>query len=219
LVTGGYQSMLYWLFLGLILRSAVSVPKATSQILLNSTIIICYVMAGIIDISIENNLEENARANLAMQRTIHRAGELGRSSGGTNGGLGRRPHTNIDVALPELPRPRRSTPAQPDWNDPSTIVGLGVSQESTAEPLVVRLVLLVLMTLCAYGIQVLLERQRQAEEEAREFGLREGQLRSAGRLAAEFAHQIKNPLAIINNATYSLQRALKEGKPGASEQL
>jgi signal transduction histidine kinase len=220
LVTGGYQSILYWLFLGLILRSAVSVPKATSQILLNSTIIICYVLAGIIDISIEKNLEENAMANLAMQRTIHRAAELGRTSGRTNAAFARgRPHTNIDLALPELPRPRRSTPAPPDWNDPNTIVGLGVSQESTAEPLVVRLVLLVLMTLCAYGIQVLLERQRHAEEEAREFGLREGQLRSAGRLAAEFAHQIKNPLAIINNASYSLQRALKEGKPGAAEQL
>src|SRR5438034_11737940 len=79
--------------------------------------------------------------------------------------------------------------------------------------------LLLLLTLCAYAVQVLLERQRQAEEEAREFGLREGQLRSAGRLAAEFAHQIKNPLAIINNAAFSLQRALKQGKPRAPEQL
>jgi len=33
LVTGGYHSFLYWLFLGLIVRSAVSVPRATSQIL------------------------------------------------------------------------------------------------------------------------------------------------------------------------------------------
>src|SRR5256885_1534000 len=32
LVTGGYQSILFWLFLGLIVRSAVSVPRATSQI-------------------------------------------------------------------------------------------------------------------------------------------------------------------------------------------
>jgi len=38
-------------------------------------------------------------------------------------------------------------------------------------------------------------------------------LHSAGRLAAEFAHQIKNPLAIINNAAFSLHRALKDAKP------
>jgi signal transduction histidine kinase len=74
------------------------------------------------------------------------------------------------------------------------------------------------MTLCCYAVQVLLEKQRQAEEEAREFGMREGQLQSAGRLAAEFVHQMKNPLAIINNALFSLQKALKEGR-GATEQI
>ncbi len=75
------------------------------------------------------------------------------------------------------------------------------------------------MTVCCYGVQVLLERQRQAVEEAREFAMREGQLRSAGRVAAEFTHQIKNPLAIINNAAFSLQRALKQGKPVSAEQI
>jgi two-component system sensor histidine kinase HydH len=75
------------------------------------------------------------------------------------------------------------------------------------------------MTVCCYGVQVLLERQRRAVEEAREFAMREGQLRSAGRVAAEFTHQIKNPLAIINNAAYSIQRALKNGKPVAPEQV
>ncbi len=46
-----------------------------------------------------------------------------------------------------------------------------------------------------------------------------GQLRSAGRLAAEFAHRIKNPLAIINNAAFSLQRAARDGKTQATEQI
>ncbi|MEK7706601.1 MAG: ATP-binding protein [Verrucomicrobiota bacterium] len=82
--------------------------------------------------------------------------------------------------------------------------------EPSTEVLVLRLALLWLMALCCYGVQVLLERQRLASEEAREFAVREGQLRSAGRLAAEFAHQIKNPLAIINNAAFSLHRALKD---------
>ena len=48
--------------------------------------------------------------------------------------------------------------------------------------------------------------------------MREGQLRAAGRLAAEFAHQIKNPLAIINTAAFSLQRALKAKHADAAEE-
>jgi signal transduction histidine kinase len=38
-------------------------------------------------------------------------------------------------------------------------------------------------------------------------------------VAAEFTHQIKNPLAIINNAAFSLQRALKQGKAVSAEQV
>jgi signal transduction histidine kinase len=66
---------------------------------------------------------------------------------------------------------------------------------------------------------LLAERQRRVLEESREFAVREGQLQSAGRLAAEFAHQIKNPLAIINNTVFSMQRALKEGRHDVSKQL
>jgi len=82
----------------------------------------------------------------------------------------------------------------------------------TVEVLILRLALLWLLALCCYGVQALLERQRLAAEEGREFAMREGQLRSTGRLAAEFAHRIKNPLAVINNAAFSLQRALKGAK-------
>jgi two-component system NtrC family sensor kinase len=79
--------------------------------------------------------------------------------------------------------------------------------------------LLLLMTVCCYGVQVLLERQRRAVEEAHEFAMREGQLRSAGRVAAEFTHQMKNPLAIINNAAFSLQKAIRQGKPVSADQV
>src|SRR6185369_12712531 len=42
---------------------------------------------------------------------------------------------------------------------------------------------------------------------------------AAGRVAAEIAHKIKNPLAIINNAAYSLQRSLASGGPLPLQQL
>ncbi len=161
LLTGGYDSILYWLFLGLIVRSAVSVPRGTSQLMLNFTFSACYVLAGVIEVSIAENLPDDLRVSS----------------------------------------------------------GLAGSLDNVAEPLFLRLVLLLLFTVCSYGVQVLLEKQRQAEEEAREFAVREGQLKSAGRMAAEFVHQIKNPLAIINNAAYSLERASKTGRSDCTEQI
>jgi len=93
------------------------------------------------------------------------------------------------------------------------------SNEEWGEPFLLRLAVLLLTTVCCYGLQALLERQRQATEEAEEFAAREGQLHSAGRLAAEFAHQIKNPLAVINNVAFSLQRALRAGKTVSAQQV
>lgn len=158
-VTGGYNSPLYWIFLGLIVRTAVNVPRATSQLLLNLTMSTCFVLAGIIDSFIARTLPISDRLMMDLYA------------------------------------------------------------DKPGESILLRLVLLLLMTLCCYAIQVLLERHRQAMEEAREFAMREGQLRSAGRLAAEFAHQIKNPLAIINTAAFSLQRCVRENKGEALEQV
>jgi len=95
----------------------------------------------------------------------------------------------------------------------------GTPSENPAEPFILRLIVLILMSMCCYGVQVLFERHRQAEEEAREFSGRQQQLRSAGRLAAQIAHQIKNPLAIINNAAFSLEKAIRDGKSNGLQQL
>ena len=224
-VTGGYDSILYWLFLGLVVRGAVSVPRATSQILLNLTLTVCYVMAGVVNISINRTLEEESRAR-----------RLGRGPARYERASNAPP---ARVAPPLPGEPFDVTPAGvtgrttvaasrsattmrlPEELDEPWRENLGVyaPSENPTQTLTLRLALLLLMTVCCYGVQVLLERQRRAVEEAHEFAMREGQLRSAGRVAAEFTHQMKNPLAIINNAAFSLQRALKQGKPVSSDQI
>jgi signal transduction histidine kinase len=224
-VTGGYDSILYWLFLGLIVRGAVSVPRATSQILLNLTLTVCYVMAGAINISISKTLEQEREAQAAWQR-------LPRYAYGSNAPPVRR-HLNVsadqaaavasegtNLAAPAEPRADRFTRPTDNPDEQSReALGVYIPSDNPAQTLTLRLALLLLMTVCCYGVQVLLERQRRAVEEAHEFAMREGQLRSAGRVAAEFTHQIKNPLAVINNAAFSLQRALKQGKAISAEQI
>jgi signal transduction histidine kinase len=160
LITGGMDSILFWLFIALIVRNAISVPLGFSQLFLNVAISLCYALVVALDISVSSNLD--ASTQRAMDLSPHE-----------------------------------------DWG----------------EPFVLRMAVLLLTTVCCYGTQALLERQRRAAEEAEEFTAREVQLRSAGRLAAEFAHQIKNPLAIINSAAYSLKRALPAGKMEAAQQL
>jgi signal transduction histidine kinase len=201
-LTGGYDSILYWLFLALIVRGAVSVPRATSQILLNLTLTACYVMAGVINISVVRSLVDEARFNAANEASPRRARAAIR-----------------EPVVPDI-RPRTSISVVDIPDEPSReSLGLYGPTDNLPQTLTLRLALLLLMTVCCYGVQVLLERQRRAVEEAHEFAMREGQLRSAGRVAAEFTHQIKNPLAIINNAAFSLQRALKQGKAVSAEQV
>lgn len=82
-----------------------------------------------------------------------------------------------------------------------------------------RLLLLIVVAVWLLGLRFLLARQRQQEEEQAEMMLRSEQLNATGRLAAEIAHKLKNPLAIINNASYTLQRTVKEGKGTITQQI
>jgi signal transduction histidine kinase len=99
------------------------------------------------------------------------------------------------------------------------LAGEVVPSDVVAQGFLLRVFLLAIMTLCCSGVQILFDRERLAEEkrkmieaEAREYAVRQQQLQTAGRLAAEIAHQLKNPLGIINNAAFTLQRTVKEGK-------
>ncbi len=157
-ITEGFDSFLYWVFLALIVRNTISIPSAFRQIMLNIGVSFSYLLAGMI--------------GFALQEWQYNASS---------------PIIRTDAGF---------EPAMSPFN----------------EPFLLRLSLLLLMSICCYGVQVLMEKQRRAEEEAREFALRQEQLQATGRLAAEIAHQLKNPLGIINNAAFSLQKTVKEGK-------
>jgi signal transduction histidine kinase len=153
-LNNGFDStFIYWVFVPLILHTALAIPVAFPQLLLNFLAIGAFVAGGILD----------ARINI---RPIE---------------------MNVE----------------------------NISQEKPYE----RVVVLVAWALCCYGIQVLFEKQRRAEAEATEFAVRQERLRTAGRLAAEIAHQIKNPLGIITNAAFCLQRAVREGEMAVDEQI
>jgi signal transduction histidine kinase len=157
IVTGGFNSLLYWAYLGLIVRNAVSHPAASRQVILNLVVNLCYLIAGVVDVFIEN------WQGSMFDELVRQAIEQG-------------------------------------------------PQDNAAEPFLLRIGMLLLLSICCYGVQVLFDKQRAADTEAREFMLRQEQLQATGRLAAEIAHQLKNPLAIINNAAFTLQRTVKEGK-------
>ncbi len=164
LVTGGFDSVLYWLFLGLIIRNAVSVPVATLQIALNLSVCGCYVFAGLLDVAIINL--DTATLNV---RSLF----------------------SLEMAAPG----------------------------NVTEPFLLRIFVLLLMTACCYGVQVLFDRSMRIQEETREYLARQDQLQAAGRLAAEIAHQLKNPLAIINNAAFNLQSAAGKENAASARQI
>ncbi len=292
--TGGFSSVLYWVFPGLIILNSLSIPLATPQIVLNLALSAFYLGAGLVEISVNESTSTMAPAafrhglrkfsagdviNLdALADRIRTPGDgvsefikahlssetrslLTNGSGGRNSqlkralvddlnkiiqdgpiyttqrfaaiklssptrllleqdpqgtnlmGLNRR--LLLDAFPVELSENRQFMRLQPnamDYPEPS-------GAEVGAESFILRLIILWLLTAYSFCLQLLLFRQRLAEEEERKSTARNDELKAAGRLAAEIAHQLKNPLGIINNAVFSLQRGLKEGKNNFSHQM
>jgi signal transduction histidine kinase len=139
LQTGGLNSVLYWLYCGVMVRNAIYFPVILQQALINLSVIGSYTLSLFL--------------------------------------------------------------AYESWDFIST------------ELFRLRISVLVLVGICCWGIYLLLERQRRRDRDRHEFLLRSEKMRATGQLAAEIAHQLKNPLSIINNAAFNLQRSLDRGKP------
>jgi len=214
IVTGGFASIAFWVFPALIVLNALTIPLATPQIVLNVLLSAFYASAVLFTphIGWEEPLPDpQLLANMVSE--ISHAGHP------------RTPPATQTLPPGATPRSTNQIVRAQILSKLNQAVWKGHTGENTpaddvvTQQLAMRLAVLWLLTLCCYGAQALMERQREALLEAAEFAAREGQLHSAGRLAAEFAHQIKNPLAIINNAAYSLRRALPDHQSSAAQQL
>ncbi|MGN6643843.1 MAG: ATP-binding protein [Verrucomicrobiota bacterium] len=191
-MTGGFESIAYWIFPGLIVLNALSIPLTVPQLGLNLLLSAFYLSAGVLEASFPTPTLLDLPTNAYRQ-------VRGTNAVGTN---------VIQAAQSAKNKP---------W--PKDLPYNTELEDRPAEPVIPRMGVLWLLALCCYGVQVLAERQRRVAEEERESAVREAQLHSAGRLAAEFAHQIKNPLAIINNAAYSVRKALDAGRTDVRPQI
>ena len=177
-ITGGLDSMVYWVFIVLIVRNAISIPIPVTQISINLLTTLGYATAIVI-----------WKAYIALEPTDR---------------------LQTLVAL---------KPMEGQLSEEELFALIQVPEQYEGSLFVLRLFFLLLMTALCYGVQVLFDRDRQAQSEAREYSLRREQLRSTGRLAAEIAHRLKNPLAIINNAAFSMKRHLDESNSSTTKQL
>jgi signal transduction histidine kinase len=238
-LTGGFESILYWVYAGLIVLNAISIPLAMPQIVLNLILGIFFLSAGLVERGAQQELmlgslpvptrrigHEEIQEPIAVADWLHRAPQpvagllRKRLSETTLGSFTNPPAPGADTGL--LTQALTEDLNRLFFGQKSMLTSAQTPAdlpETAASPYILRVAVLVLLTFCCYGVQALAAGQRRAEEEHKEFVLRTEQLRSAGRLAAEVAHQIKNPLAIINNCTFSLLKKFARETPAAAQQV
>ncbi len=211
-ITGGLESTIYWIFLVLVIRNAVSITRVRLQIAVNLFIILCYLFAGLLDLTMQELKSAQEQVETQLLEVTPSAsrpappGSEPAAKSAPNAGKKRIKRANSSDEPMDLGR--------------AMILALSsLSEGKAVQALFSRVLLLLLLAVSCYGINVLADLQLQAQDEAREFAIRQEQLRSTGRLAAEIAHQLKNPLAIINNAAFGLQKSLGDAKPAALQQV
>ncbi len=225
-LTGGLESAIYWVFLLLVIRNAVSVPFHRYQLLLNTLLVASYVFAAVIDRTWDELKNSQEEFEASFQQL---AVNVGANNDDDEQQVSPKPFdASIVTALSTeyiiFARQRVNADAA---NRAPNAMGVGAEADidfgyalgaallrfgSTQEwqPLLAQAMLLMLLSFCCYGINAPWTERIYTREEEQEFAARRQQLRSTGRLAAEIAHQIKNPLAVINNAAFGLSRALDD---------
>jgi len=211
LITGGYSSTLYWLFVGLMLRNALVHPVAQVQLSLNVIICLLYVASGTLDITIRE-MEKNAYITVT-EAELGIPPQIDRHSTNKHNIILK--DTNLKEDKSESSEIRLNIAL-----DENTLRSLDLlPPDNPAEPVFFRTVLLILFAICFYGLQVLLLRNEIATKERQLFESKSEQLQATSRIAAEIAHQIKNPLAIINNSAFIIQRTLKDTSDSVKQQI
>jgi len=305
LMTGGFESTLFWVYPGLIIVNALSIPLATPQIVLNLSLSALYLAAGLLYIQIsespgtiyptralptphhiaplkfgasdildleglsaklqkaaaddgvsqylrqhlspatltlltnyvgdaDTNLQKALVADfnkIIQSGPIYEPGRFGnvKLSGDVKKLVDQQPQgldlyrLNRKLLQEAFPHELTSKKQFMASEELRTITSQPIIEDTSAENetelFILRLIILCLLTAACYGVQLLLFRQRVSEEEEQKSAARNDELKAAGRLAAEIAHQLKNPLGIINNAIFSLQRGLKDGKKDFNQQI
>ncbi len=305
LQTNGFGSDLFWVFPGLIIINALSIPLATPQIVLNLMLSVFYLGAGLSNINliesenangtmyilsatnvlqttsqrsstfrfvpsdirvdalalrlrqpsesddvskfVESQLSPKTRELLSSNLDEGAKGELQRylASDLTKLISGSFIFTSNRFANINLSRATSNALAQPlrgtniAWLNRNLMLDaypseirlkgrflnglseeeISMAAEARSEPFILQLIVLWLLTASCYGVQLLSFRHKLAEEEERKSAARNDELKAAGRLAAEIAHRLKNPLGIINNAVFTLQRGLREGRNDFQPQM
>ncbi len=236
-LTGGFDSIHFWVYPVMIVLNAFIIAFATPQIFINLALGIIFMLAGIIEASLPITLElpapkrpsitsKDITEPLKLAAWINDIPEPFRRT--LYGKMSPLTLTSISNSLVSGIADERLTNrlvaeanllASPTIRTNPLPAPRGENAETPSDPNVLRVAVLVLLTFCCYGVQLLIARERRIVEDRQEFIVRTEQLRSAGRLAAEIAHQIKNPLAIINNVTWSLRKSLGQTQPDDAQQL
>ena len=76
----------------------------------------------------------------------------------------------------------------------------------TNEVFLLRITTLVLVSICCWGIYFLIQKKYVQKQDEYERVIRSEKLKVASNLTSQVAHELKNPLCIINNATYLIKK-------------